>query len=102
MIVRIVQLHIKSAHVALARERVREVAPKVRNFAGCHYLEILFDIHHAGRVVTYSHWESEAALNKYRDSEVFKTFWTAVKPLFETNAVARSMEAALRFPASDV
>ena len=32
--------------------------------------------------MTYSHWESEEALNKYRDSELFKSVWSFTKALF--------------------
>jgi quinol monooxygenase YgiN len=77
---------------------VLAISSKVRGFSGCHHLEILFDIHHPGRVVTYSHWDDEHALNAYRDSEIFKTFWASIKPMFAEPAVARSMEISRSLP----
>lgn len=96
MIVRIVQLQFERSKSEWAKELVLNISSKVRSFSGCHHLEVLFDIHHPGRVVTYSHWDDELALNAYRDSEIFKTFWASIKPLFAEPAVARSMEISRR------
>ncbi len=50
--------------------------------------------------MTYSRWQSEAALNQYRDSELFKSVWSFTKALFfrkasgiqlKKNAASRGM-----------
>jgi len=92
MIVRIVDLQIQLSEFLKARELIEEVAPKVRDFEGCFYLELNYDIHRKGHVQTYSRWSSEEALNKYRGSEVFIDFWKSVKPLFARQASAWSFQ----------
>lgn len=92
MIIRIVDLQIHPDQIEKAKELLMEVAPKVRNFNGCHYLELLFDIHKSGHVQTYSKWSAEKDLNSYRDSELFIKFWKSIKPLFERPAQAWSFE----------
>jgi heme-degrading monooxygenase HmoA len=42
--------------------------------------------------MTYSLWESTDALEAYRQSELFRTTWSATKLLFAERAVAFSME----------
>jgi quinol monooxygenase YgiN len=52
MIARIVDLQINPSEFDRARQLIEEVAPKVRSFAGCTYLELNFDIHKKGHVQT--------------------------------------------------
>jgi heme-degrading monooxygenase HmoA len=62
----------------------------IRNFPGCHHLELWEDENDATIFLTYSHWESEEALNQYRDSELFKKVWSYTKQLFAAKPVAFS------------
>lgn len=55
---------------------------KIRNFPGCHHLELWQDENQKNIFTTYSFWESEKSLNQYRDSELFKSIWTTTKTLF--------------------
>ncbi len=41
---------------------------------------------------TYSHWESEAALETYRHSELFAEVWAATKVLFNAKPEAWSVQ----------
>ena len=93
MIIRIVDLQIQERHIERAKELISEVAPKVRAFNGCLYLELNYDLHKLGHVQTYSRWISEDHLNEYRDSDVFLSFWKNLKPLFEIPARAWSFES---------
>ncbi len=58
----------------------------IRNFPGCRHLELWQDENQKNIFVTYSHWESEDALNQYRDSQLFKSVWnfgkTRTKKIF--------------------
>ena len=54
----------------------------IRNSPGCQHLELWQDEHQKNIFVTYSHWESEAHLDQYRDSELFKSVWNFTKALF--------------------
>lgn len=70
---------------------------KIRTFPGCQHVELLRDKMDPSIFFTYSHWDSEEALNAYRNSELFMMVWGSVKPLFEVRAAAWSLET-LEFP----
>lgn len=82
----------------MAQELLEVVSTKVRNMDGCSHLHILVDIHQPTHITTYSHWQSEDHLNIYRHSQVFKTFWAAIKPLFATPARAWSSSSLHHLP----
>ena len=62
----------------------------IRNFPGCLHLELWQDENQKNIFFTYSHWESEAALNQYRDSQLFKSVWSFTKTLFSEKPQAWS------------
>lgn len=68
---------------------------KIRNFEGCKNLELLRDVNNRSVYFTYSHWESEAALENYRNSELFKSTWEKTKILFASKAEAWSVERVI-------
>ncbi len=98
MIIRVVSLHFHPAQSELGKQILKRVAPKVRESVGCTHLSILFDVHHNGKVLTYSHWDSLDDLKKYRNSEFFITFWSEIQPLLLTKAIARSTYPELTYP----
>lgn len=57
-------------------------APKIRAFPGCTHLELWEDAQFANVCTTYSHWQSTEALQEYRESDLFRSTWADVKPLF--------------------
>nr|WP_293845829.1 antibiotic biosynthesis monooxygenase family protein [uncultured Arsenicibacter sp.] len=63
---------------------------KIRSFPGCLHLELLCDLDKPNVRMTYSHWESAEALERYRQSELFRTTWAATKQLFADKPVAFS------------
>ncbi len=54
----------------------------IRSFEGCDHVELLRVEDTPNVFFTYSLWKSETHLNKYRDSELFNSVWSRVKPLF--------------------
>ena len=92
MIVRIVRMKLAPENVETFKTYFQESYSKIRNFEGCRELALFTDINEAGVVITYSKWDNEAALNLYRDSEVFKSTWAKVKPLFIAKPEAFSMQ----------
>jgi heme-degrading monooxygenase HmoA len=62
----------------------------IRNFPGCSHLELWQDENEKNIFLTYSYWESENALNQYRDSELFNGVWSYTKALFAAKPVAFS------------
>ena len=92
MIVRVVELKFEKENLPLALEKLEAVAPKVRAMKGCSYLEISSGIKDKGMILTYSHWSGTDALNAYRNSNTFITFWRDIKKLFAEPARAWSLD----------
>jgi hypothetical protein len=92
MIVRIVRMFFKPDCIAAFQTHFESIKHKVRHFEGCHFLELYQDPQNPTIMMTYSHWESEAALENYRHSEVFKQIWAETKPLMAEKTYAFSME----------
>ena len=65
---------------------------KIRNFEGCNLLELYRDQNNTNIFFTYSYWNSEADLNNYRHSELFKGVWAKTKPLFNAKPEAWSVD----------
>ncbi len=64
---------------------------RIRGFEGCLHLELWRESAKPEVFFTYSHWESEAALDRYRYSEFFKDTWTRTKALFSAPPQAWSL-----------
>ena len=65
-------------------------APKIRAFPGCEYLELWQDQQFPNILTTHSHWTSADALERYRQSDLFKQTWAKTKPLFAAPPLAFS------------
>ena len=65
----------------------------IRNFEGVKHLELLQDKNLPNVFFTYSIWESEAHLEQYRKSPLFKGVWALTKPLFLKKAEAWSVDS---------
>ncbi len=88
MIIRIVKLTLDPLELDRFCEEFNNVKDRISAFEGCLYNELLIENSGSGVVFTYSHWNSEEDLEKYRSSELFKTTWTKVKQLFVAKAEA--------------
>ena len=64
---------------------------KITTFDGCHSVMLLRDINAQNIFFTFSIWDSESSLNKYRESNTFKDIWSKTKPLFSNKAKAWSV-----------
>lgn len=95
MIKRIVKMTFRPESVAKFKDEVFERSKAaIRAFPGCRHMELLADTSHPNILFTLSIWDSEAALQAYRDSELFKNTWAATKALFAERAEAWSLEVA--------
>jgi len=63
----------------------------IRNYPGVRHLELHRDTGRSNVFYTFSKWDSEAALEKYRQSELFKSAWGEVKPWFSQKPQAFSL-----------
>lgn len=91
MIIRIVKMTFRPEEVETFRTLFAAKKQLIRGFAGCAHLELWQDAQDAAIFFTYSHWESEEALNRYRFSELFKEVWSDTKALFAAKAEAWSV-----------
>jgi quinol monooxygenase YgiN len=71
---------------------------KIRAFEGCKHLELWRQLNGDAVFMTYSIWESEAHLDKYRYSSLFRETWEQTKILFEKPAEALSLEQVAFLP----
>jgi heme-degrading monooxygenase HmoA len=90
LITRIVKLQFQAAKAADFLLIFNDTKLMVSNFEGCSGMQLLQDIKDPSVFFTYSQWESEDALLNYRQSDLFKTLWKSIKPLFEIPAEAWS------------
>ncbi|MFT5859936.1 MAG: quinol monooxygenase YgiN [Flavobacteriaceae bacterium] len=93
MITRIVQLEFEVDKVGDFLSFFDGINQIVNSFPGCHGMKLYQDINFPTKVMTYSHWESEAALDVYRNSEAFQGIWSTIKPWFCEKPQAWSLNA---------
>lgn len=84
-------MHFREEHIATFQQLFEEKKQLIRNREGCHHLELWQDTRNPAVFFTYSIWESEAYLDKYRYSDLFKTVWGLTKALFSEKAKAWSV-----------
>ncbi len=90
MIVRIVRMTFSTDSTDTFLALFASYQEQIRRTQGCLHLELWQDTSHPECLTTYSHWESEAALNAYRESPLFQKVWAATKPLFADKPMAHS------------
>lgn len=95
MLIRIVRMTFDPAKVEEFKYIFEESKDEIRARAGCRHLELWRDLHQDNVFITHSHWDSEAALNAYRDSELFRITWQKTKALFADRALAFSADRVL-------
>jgi len=83
MLVRIVKLTFKTENIASFTAIFNASKENIRAFEGCNFLELYQDKTNPNIFFTYSYWENETALNRYRHSSLFKGVWSKTKVLFD-------------------
>jgi quinol monooxygenase YgiN len=94
MLVRIVRMTFVPDAVDQFLDQFDDTAPRIRSFPGCHHLELWRDANTPAVFTTYSYWESPDALDEYRESDLFRSTWSTVKPLFADRPKAHSYTVA--------
>ncbi|TPN83501.1 putative quinol monooxygenase [Aquimarina algicola] len=92
MIIRIVKMGFVPDQVDNFLDVFDQNKDKIRNFEGCTHLKLLRDTYNTSQFFTYSHWESEAHLNNYRNSSLFKEVWANTKNKFNQRPEAWSTD----------
>ena len=94
--IRIVKMTFDPDKVDQFLEDFDQVKEHIRNFEGVNHLELLRDKNHSNILFTYSIWESEAHLERYRNSVLFKSVWANTKPYFIKSAEAWSVDSLVK------
>jgi quinol monooxygenase YgiN len=94
--IRIVKMTFDPNKVDEFIQNFNQVKDKIRNFEGVERLELLNDKNNPNIFFTYSTWNSEEQLKKYRDSDLFKSVWAKTKPLFIEKTEAWSVDSVMK------
>ena len=92
MITRIVRMEFQAEHLEEFQQIFDRTKHRIRKFPGCLHLELHRDPSHQTVRYTFSIWESNEALENYRNSELFKQVWPKTKILFASRPLAYSLE----------
>ena len=92
MIERVVIMTFKPEFVDAFMGIFDDSSDKIRAFPGNHGLKLLQNTLLPNQLTTYSLWDDEDALNRYRESELFATTWNKTKALFAEKPKAFSNE----------
>lgn len=98
MLVRIVKMTFNPEEVGHFQALFQEKKTFIRGFEGCQFLELYQDKSTPEVFFTYSYWEDETALEKYRHSELFKSVWSETKKLFSAKPEAWSVDKIVSLP----
>ncbi|MBK7335521.1 MAG: antibiotic biosynthesis monooxygenase [Saprospirales bacterium] len=96
MLKRIVKLTFHPQLVPEFLALFEDTKDRIRHFPGCLHLELLQEAGRPDVFFTFSIWQDEAALNAYRDSELFQDTWARTKALFRDKPEAWSLEYRFR------
>ncbi len=96
MLIRIVRMTFRPEESQNFLHLFAATSDKVRNFPGCHYLELLQDYDDPHTFSTYSKWTDDKALTTYRESELFHGVWAKTKAMFAAKPIAFSLKSHTR------
>lgn len=91
MLVRVVKMQFKEAHLPAFLSHFEDVKWQVAKFEGCQGMQLLQDANDPCTVFTYSIWHSQQDLENYRTSALFCSIWPKIKPWFAQKAEAWSL-----------
>ena len=92
MLIRIVKMSFAPDKVNDFMTAFNERKEMIASFEGCSGVELLRDIQNPNTFFTYSKWNNETSLNKYRNSELFNAVWSSVKKWFTAKPEAWSVK----------
>ena len=92
MFTRIVKMVFEPKNIPVFLNNFEAVKEKIRGFEGCEFLELYQDKKDSNVFFTYSKWQTEASLECYRNSNLFKEVWSQTKPLFQEKSEAWSVD----------
>lgn len=97
-LIRIVKMTFDPSRVKDFQKMFDQVKDRIRGFEGCSFLELYQDRDEPSIFFTYSYWEDEQALNRYRHSDLFKEVWSQTKKGFREKPLAWSVAKRVSCP----
>jgi len=91
MLTRIVKMKFKIEKVAEFEQKFISIKEIIRNQPGCHSVVLLHDKTNPSVFFTYSIWSDDSDLERYRNTDFFKTTWQHTKRLFDAKPEAWSL-----------
>jgi quinol monooxygenase YgiN len=88
---RLVKLTIREDSIDDFLEAFTTVSEEIKAQDGCLGLQLLEDFRQPGDFFTISEWQDAQALEKYRQSDTFRSVWPKVKRMFGDRALAWSL-----------
>jgi heme-degrading monooxygenase HmoA len=82
MIIRIVKMQFRDEEVDAFRQLFEERRALIRHFEGCTHLELWQDQNQSSIFFTYSWWDTQEHLERYRQSRFFDETWSLTKQKF--------------------
>ncbi|MBP6455876.1 MAG: antibiotic biosynthesis monooxygenase [Chitinophagaceae bacterium] len=92
--IRLVKMTFKEEHIEDFKSLFESIKQKIIACEGCEHLELLKD-NNRGVFFTYSKWQDDTFLEKYRTSELFTATWQKIKPWFADKPDAWSIDSPL-------
>jgi len=92
MIIRIVRMNFRPENIKAFLDIFNDSKSYIIESKGCLHVELWQDLTESHVFVTHSHWESEEALNEYRNSQFFREIWKKTKNLFKEKPMAFSVK----------
>ena len=88
MITRLVKLNLQPAKAEEFEMVFSQTQKLIENFDGCQKTNLFKVAGTESEYFTISYWDSEQELENYRTSDLFRSVWSKVKPLFAEKAAA--------------
>ncbi len=98
MLIRIVKMNFQPESLDDFLALFARTKDRIAAFEGCRGVRLLRDLHTPATCMTYSYWENEEALERYRASELFRGTWAITKTYFAAKPEAWSLEAVAEAP----
>lgn len=98
MFIRIVKMSFATENVNAFLNNFHENKEKIRAVDGCYLLELLRDKDNPNIFFSYSYWGEQSDLDRYRQSDLFKSVWAKTKVLFNEKPQAWSVDKVVSLP----
>ncbi len=98
MVTRIVKMNFRSDSTEAFQNIFNKYKEQIRSAEGCNHLTLLREKGGSSIFFTYSKWEDESFLEKYRRSSIFAEVWPQTKNLFAAPAEAWTVNEEVVMP----